>query len=210
MDEKRKLLLFDDDVSTADIMKDYLEDEFEVTWVSDKDELEGKIERDYYSVILVDVSIVGSAQPGYEIVGSIRKKYRVTTPIVVYSAVRNVDEIEKEMGGMFYSYVPKVGRGWQEKLLKECLKACNEPRRGVSAGVLAACFGKLGKLDLEIDSLEIPDGFVTSAGSDHKITIRSATKMLEDSDLDDSSWDLLHDTLWTKYDRLSDQKIINS
>ena len=203
------MLLFDDDEETKDIMMDYLDDEFDVTWVKNKEELEEKIERDYYAVILVDVSIKNSTQSGFEIIEEIRKKYRVTTtPIVIYSAVRNVEEIKKEKGKTFYSYVPKIGRDWQGVLLKECLKACGEKRRNTSATVLQSYFEKLGKIDSEINPSEIPDIFSSVLNGNGNSTIRSMIKLLENSDMDDGSWELLDETLWKKYDRYSQQETI--
>ncbi len=76
MNDKPHALLFDDDVETVDITKDTLEEEFDVTWVSTKEELDEKIERDHYDVIITDVSIETSPQTGYQIVDEFRRKYK--------------------------------------------------------------------------------------------------------------------------------------
>jgi CheY-like chemotaxis protein len=209
MSEKRRLLLFDDDEATADIMLDFLEEEFEVIWVSNKEELENNIERDYFSVILVDVSIKGSAKSGYEIIDDLRRKYRITTtPIVVYSAVRNVEEIRKKMGRIFYSYVPKIGRDWQDILLKDCLKACMENGRDTASTVFETYFAQLGVLDSQIESSEVPASFASVLGEEQKITVKTIIGLLRDKQLDGDSWEILESTLWKKYGRFSEQSIV--
>jgi len=207
MDEKLTALLFDDDADTVDITKDTLEEKFEVTWVSTKEELDEKIERDHYSVIVTDVSIESSQQTGPEMVDELRIKYKVTrTPVVVYSAVRNVGEIKKSQKQLFFSYVEKIGRNWQEELLNHCLKAAKANRNFVSWNVFEAYFEKIVNLDTEIDPAEVPDAFILGIDLGPNPTLRSIISLIKNKDLDDVSWETLEDTLWKMYSKYSEGK----
>lgn len=207
MVEKPRALLFDDDVDTVDITMDTLEEEFDVTWVSSKEELDEKIERDHFNVIVADVSIESSAQTGPEIVDEIRIKYKVTrTPVVVYSAVRNVAEIKKSKNKLFYSYVEKIGRNWQDTLLKECLKAAKADRNLVSWNVFESYFEQIVGLDTVVDPEEIPDAFILGIVLGENTTFRSLIALIKNKDLDDTSWEILENTLWKIYSRYLDEK----
>ncbi len=206
MNERPRALLFDDDIETVDITKDTLEEYFDVTWVKTKEELDDKIERDHYSVIVTDVSIEDSPQGGHEIVDELRIKYRVTrTPVVVYSAVRNVGEIRKSQNRLFHSYVEKVGKNWQDKLLNTCIKATSSNRNIVSWNVFEACFEKIGKLDSEINTSDIPDAYILGINLGDNPTIRTLIAQIKNPDLDDTSWDSLEKALWKMYCSYQDQ-----
>lgn len=207
MTDKPNLLLFDDDENTVDITKDALEDFFIVTWVSTKAELDENIERDHYDVIVTDVSIETSPQSGYEMVDELRRKYRVTrTPVVVYSAVRNVSEIKKSQNRLFYSYVAKVGRDWQKKLVDECKKAAKTNRNLVSWNVFEAYFEKIGKLDSIIQASDMPDAFIMGIDLGTNPTIKSVIALLQNPEIDDGSWETLENTLWKIYCKFVEQR----
>jgi len=205
MNDKPHALLFDDDVETVDITKDSLEEEFDVTWVSTKEELDEKIERDHYDVIITDVSIETSPQTGYQMVDEFRRKYRVTrTPVVVYSAVRNVLEVKKSQNRLFHAYVDKAAKNWQDKLIKECTKAVKSNKNLVSWNVFESYFEKIGKLDEKINVDDIPDAFILGINLGENPTIRSFIALLKHPELDDVSWETLEKTLWKIYCRLTD------
>lgn len=207
MFEKPKALLFDDDVDTVDITKDTLEEEFDVTWVATKEELDEKIEREHYNVIVTDVSIESARQTGPEMVDEIRVKYRVTrTPVVVYSAVRNVAEIKKSQNRLFFAYVEKIGRNWQDVLIKDCLRAVKADRNFVSWNVFESYFEQIVDLDTIIDPGEIPDAFILGIDLGQKQTIRSLIALIKNKDLDDATWETLENTLWKIYCRYLDKK----
>lgn len=206
MSEKPHALLFDDDPDTVDITTDILEEVFDVVWVSTKKELDEKIERDHYDVIVTDVSIETSPQTGYQIVDELRRKYRVTrTPVVVYSAVRNVLEIKKSQNRLFHGYVDKTAKNWQEKLIKECTKAVKANKNLVSWNVFEFYFEKIGKLDKKINVNDIPDAFILGINIGENPTIRSIIALLKNPELDDVSWETLENTLWKIYCRLTDE-----
>jgi len=207
MSEKPNALLFDDDENTADITIDTLEDFFNVTWVSTKEELDEKIERDHYAVIVTDVSIETSPQSGYAIVDELRIKYRVTrTPVVVYSGVRNIPEIKKSQNRLFHSYVSKVGREWQKKLVDECKKAAKANRNLVSWNVFEAYFEKIGKIDSKITISDMPDAFIMGIDLGPNPTVRAVIALLQNPEIDDGSWETLENTLWKIYCKLTDQQ----
>ena len=211
MFEKPKALLFDDDVDTVDITKDTLEEEFDVTWVATKEELDEKIEREHYNVIVTDVSIESARQTGPEMVDEISVKYRVTrTPVVVYSAVRNVAEIKKSQNRLFFAYVEKIGRNWQNVLIKDCLRAAKADRNFVSWNVFESYFEQIVDLDTIIDPGEIPDAFILGIDLGQKQTIRSLIALIKNKDLDDATWETLENTLWKIYCRYLDKKGKNS
>jgi len=207
MSDKPNVLLFDDDENTVDITRDTLEDFFNVTWVSTKEELDDNIERDHYDVIVTDVSIESSPQTGYEIVDELRIKYRVTrTPVVVYSGVRNVPQIKKSQDRLFYSYVAKVGRDWQKKLVIECKKAAKANRHLVSWNVFEAYFEKIGKIDSQITTSDMPDAFIMGIDLGKNPTVRAVIALLQNPEIDNGSWETLENTLWKIYCTFIDQQ----
>ena len=137
VDEKPELLLFDDEVDTGDLAQDRLEDYFEVTYCSTEAQLREEIERDRFSVIACDVSIQNSNSSGYEIMGKLRDTYEiVSVPVVVYSAVRDLQEIKRVEGSNFAEYIDKAQQGWDKKLLTACIRWCAKTGRLVFADVM--------------------------------------------------------------------------
>ena len=201
MPEKPHLLLFDDEEDTGDLVKDSLEDDFEVTWVRTKEELRDAIEPDLFSVIVTDVSIETSPEAGYEIVDKLRRVRKITRiPVIVYSGVRNMTEIEKTEDKLYHSYITKGSKGWIDTLVSTCLKASNEDRHLVSWKTFEGYFKKSGIIDSPISSDEIPENaFILGIDLGKNPTNRSVIALIKNQDIDDVTWDELEKLLWKKY-----------
>ena len=202
MSEKPKLLLFDDDEKTADLIIDSLSDDFEVTWVSKQQELEEVIS-DEFRVIVTDVSIKDSDKTGYELIDDLRRNMRITkTPIVVYSAKVNMEQIEKEQQGLFDAFVDKGDKVMGNELLEKCLEAEEKKKSIVTWNVFESYFDKIGKLDAEIEpgDLEKLRFHIDTSGLK---TIRQLFAQLKKSDLDQELWSILDELVWELYDRFS-------
>lgn len=200
MQDKPRLLLFDDDQKTADLIKDSLEDDFEVTWCSTQEELDEKIDNSF-DVIVTDVSIKDSEKTGYRLIDDLRRNLRLTrTPIVVYSAKVNIEDIRKEEGKLFFAYVDKASRMAGDCLLDQCKKAAKEKPNLVSWNTFEAYFEKIGKLDAKLEPDDLGSlYFHVDTGT--LVTIRDLLGQLKKDDLQDDVWGPLEEVAWEIYQR---------
>jgi CheY-like chemotaxis protein len=199
--EKPKLLLFDDEEKTADLTIDALDDDFDVVWKSNQDELDEVI-TDNFSVIVTDVSIKDSEKTGFQIIDDLRRKYRITrTPIVVYSAKVNIYEIENEQGNLFYRYIDKVGKESNDELLSACKDAIQLKRNFVSFETLECYFDKCKILDEEIDPADLGrlTPFIETSALQ---TNRQLLGQLKKQDLEEDLWNVLEDLAWDIHQRV--------
>ena len=193
--EKPHLLLFDDDEDNADLVIDGLEDEggFQVTWVSNEKELSEKIEPDRFSVIVTDVSIRDSSEPGYEIVEKIRKRHRIfRVPVIVYSSVVSVEDIAKQQNELYFDYIPR-SESWLGKLVKASKKAAKEPGHLVSLQYIEQRLNNEGRLQQTIDNLDdFPELAMLGLESliEGKPTAETIIKFLRDKFTDNLEWDV--------------------
>lgn len=200
MQDKPRLLLFDDDQKTADLIKDSLEDDFEVTWCSTQEELDEKIDNSF-DVIVTDVSIKDSDKTGYRLIDDLRRNLRLTrTPIVVYSAKVNIEDIRKEQGKLFFAYVDKASRIAGDCLLDQCKKAAKEKPNLVSWSTFRAYFERIGKLDAELDPEDLGSLYFHVDTSTLR-TMRHLLDQLKKDDLQDDVWYALEDLAWDLYQR---------
>ncbi len=199
MSDKPRLLLFDDDENTADLIKDSLEDDFEVTWCSTQKELDEKIDTSF-DVIVTDVSIKDSDKTGYRLIDDLRRSLRITrTPIVVYSAKVNIEDIRKEEGKLFFAYVDKASKVAGDCLLDQCKKAAKEKPDLVSWSTFTAYFEKIGKLDAELEPGDLGDlSFHVDTS-----TLKTVRRLLDQlkNDLQDDVWQALEALAWDLYRR---------
>tara|TARA_Y100000748_G_scaffold291641_1_gene279333 strand:+ start:66 stop:686 length:621 start_codon:yes stop_codon:yes gene_type:complete len=193
MSEKPELLLFDDDEDNADLVIDALEDEggFNVTWVSNEEEFSEKIEPDRFRVIVTDVSIRDSPDPGYKIVERIRKRNRIfRVPVIVYSSVVSVENIAKQQNELYFDYIPR-GESWLGKLVKAARKAGNEPGHLVSLQYMKQRLRNEGRFQNEVDLSDMPE--LATLGlqqlTEEKTTAEKIISFLEDRSIDDIEWD---------------------
>jgi len=205
MTEKPRLLLFDDDEKTADLIIDSLEEYFDVKWVSKQEELEEVIS-DEFSVIVTDVSIKDSDKTGYELIDDFRRNIRITrTPIVVYSAKVNITDIEEEQGKLFFAYVDKGDKVMGDELLDKCIEASKQNRNMVSWNVFQSYFEKIGKLDskLEPEDLEKLRFHIdiSALGS-----VWQLIEQLKRHDLDEELWVILDELAWELFERYSKEE----
>ena len=200
MQDKPGLLLFDDDEKTADLIKDSLEDDFEVTWCSTQEELDEKIDSSF-DVIVTDVSIKDSDKTGYRLIDDLRRNLRLTrTPIVVYSAKVNIEDIRKDQGKLFFAYVDKASRIAGDYLLDQCKKAAKEKPNLVSWRTFRAYFERIGKLDAELDPGDLGSLYFHVDTSTLR-TMRHLLDQLKKDDLQDDVWYALEDLAWDLYQR---------
>ena len=197
MTDKPKLLLFDDDQKTVDLIQDSLEDDFDVTWCSTQEELDDKIDPSF-DVIVTDVSIKDSDKTGYEIIDDIRRNLRITRiPIVVYSAKVNIEDIRKECGKLFFDYVDKAGKMANDDLIDKCKKAAEERQNYVSWNTFTAYFEKIGKLDEKLDHSDLGD-LTLQIDISTLNTVRDLLEQIK-KDLQDDVWLALECLSWDLY-----------
>ena len=202
MQDKPRILLFDDDQKTADLIKDSLEDDYEVTWCSTQEELDEKIDS-RFDVIVTDVSIRDSDRTGYCMIDDLRRRLRITRiPIVVYSAKVNIEDIMKEQGKLFFAYVDKGGRMSGDELLDKCKDAARGRQNLVSWDTFTAYFEKIGRLDEGLDPSDLGD-LSFHVDTSTLGTVRHLLDQLK-KDLQDDVWQALEDLAWDLYQRYSD------
>ena len=182
--KKHELLLFDDEADTGDIVQDRLSDDFEVTFCTTEAEIREVIQPDHFCVMACDVSIQNSNQTGYKIIDEIRKEYHIRDiPVVVYSAVRDLQEIKRVEGSNFAEYIDKAQQGWDKKLLAACIRWCAKTGRLVFADVMER---KLkDHLDDPLDVTQFsPDAEILGVSSIPNLTVKIALKQLRAKELD--------------------------
>ena len=203
MQDKPRILLFDDDQKTADLIKDSLADDYEVTWCSTQEELDEKIDNSF-DVIVTDVSLKDSDKTGYRLIDDLRRGLRITrTPVVVYSAKVNIEDIREEHGKMFFAYVDKGSRMSGDDLLDKCKEAVKEKQNLVSWDTFIAYFEKIGKLDERLDPSDLGDlSFHVDTS-----TLKTVQHLLDQlkKDLQDDVWQALEDLAWDLYQRYSNE-----
>jgi len=208
MIEKPLLLLFEDNPSTGKLVKQSLNWDFEVTWVQDHEQLRSELEDNFFSVIVTDVSIDGETHgtTGYELIDNIRVKRRITrTPVIVYSGVKNVKEIEDNNKKLFFAYLTKGGRDWLENLENLCKKASEQDRHLTSWQTLEAYFEKIEILDSPLTTLEVPknQSLIGVLDLGENPTWRYLISLINNNDLDDQSWMEIEDLVMNKYEHYS-------
>ena len=182
--DKPELLLFDDSPDTAKVVVWALEDDFKVTFCTTEDHLREEIRRDRFCVVACDVSIQNSNSSGYEIMGKLRDTYEiVSVPVVVYSAVRDLQEIKRVEGSNFAEYIDKSQQGWDKKLLAACIKWCAKTGRLVLADVMER------KLKDHLDDLLdvpkfSPDAEILEVIYDSNLTVKTVLAQLRKKELD--------------------------
>lgn len=208
MDEPR-LLLFDDEKNNAEVTIDIFEDEFKVDWASSYEELDKMIKTHKYGVIVTDVMIDSNPKLGYELVDELRKKYRLTRiPVVVYSAVADVDQIRADQGKLFHSYVNRMNRDQLENLLNACNAAIKDNQHTVSWDTLEASFEKIGKLDEHVPKSDIPEAFAMGIYFDKDPTVRILIGHARNSETDGTTWDVLEGFLQDLYNRYTKSDLV--
>jgi len=98
----------------------------------------------------------------------------------------------------------KLQKNWQDKLIKECIKAVKASKNLVSWNVFESYFEKIGRLDEKINVDDIPDAFILGIDLGENPTIRSIVALFKNPKLDQDSWETLDKTLWKIYCRLTD------
>jgi CheY-like chemotaxis protein len=187
-------------------VKESLDWEFDVEWVKNYDQLRSELEDNFFSVIVTDVSIDSSSEDGYEIIDNIRVKRRITrTPVIVYSGVKNMQEIERTNKNLFFAYLTKGTRNWLSKLEELCLKASKQDRHLSSWKTLEAYFEKIKILDLPLKGLEIPQNQLFTGLLDlgKNPTWRYVISLVDDTHIDDIAWRELENIAMEKYEKHS-------
>ena len=183
-DDRPELLLFDDSRDTGKLVVWALQDDFKVTFCTTEDQLREEIRRDRFCVVACDVSIQNSNSSGYEIMGKLRDTYEiVSVPVVVYSAVRDLQEIKRVEGSNFAEYIDKAQQGWDKKLLAACIRWCARTGRLVFADVMER---KLkDHLDDPLDVPKFsPDAEILGVSSIPNLTVKTALVQLRKKELD--------------------------
>jgi len=200
MIEKPKLLLLEDNELQVDLIIDSLEEAFNVEWVSNQQQLENKISKEF-KVIVTDVSINNSEKTGFELIDDLRVNMRITRiPIVVYSANVNMEAIEEEQGKLFCGYVDKGGGKSGDELLEKCKMCAKEKENMVSWRVWEGYFEKIDKLNYPLSSEQI--GQLELDGIYDVKIVKDIIIQLTKDDLDDESWKILDQYLWNIYNLL--------
>ena len=182
--DKPELLLFDDEADTGDIVQDRLSDDFVVTFCTTEAQIRDEIQPDRFCVIACDVSIQNSNKTGYKIIDEIRQDYGIRkVPVVVYSAVRDMQQIRKNEGTYYDAYVEKGPPGWGEKLSASCIKACAKEGRWVVADVYERLLADHLDDLLDVRKFSTDAEIMEVYGGD-KLTVKTALEQLRKKELD--------------------------
>ena len=120
-------MLFDDDRDTAELTVSALDGRFSVDLASSYESLASMMRENRYDVIVTDVRIADYNRAGYMIVNDLLQEHSLEgVPVIVYSAVVNVEDIKKSEGNNYYDYVEKIISGDQNELVSVCVRALNE------------------------------------------------------------------------------------
>jgi len=196
MTEGHDLLLFDDDARNAKLIKASFKKKFNITWVKNEGELDNEI-RDDFKVIVTDVKIQGTDKKGYQIIEDIRKKYKISRiPVVVYSGVVNVDQIEKERGRLFFGYVDKGKEDFADELLQKCIEAELEKDNITSHRYFETRFQMLGKLNEPLDTLDLSNHLSFLGDASSLKTIKHLIAQMKNPEMEEDILDALEDLSW--------------
>ena len=203
MKNKPKLLLFEDEIRNAKLIRRVCEKNFDITWVRNEAELDEEISEEF-DVIVSDIRIKGTDDVrGHKIIEDIRRKYKLSRiPVIIYSGVVNVHEIEKERGRLFFSYVDKGDIDFATQLADKALEASAQKANISSRRYFKSRLEELGKLDETLDESDVSDALsILQTDPTQFKTVRDVIDqmnqswLVEQTDvlemLEDFAWDLI-------------------
>jgi len=116
MNTKPNVLIFDDEIEWAKLIKEDIEDRYSVTIVKNAEEWNSKIAPSYWAVIIVDVQILGSAKLGFEIAEDAILTLGIKSPVIVITNKVDVQSIKKSKGNLFFAYHSKTDPNFSENI----------------------------------------------------------------------------------------------
>jgi len=196
MNSPPKLLLFEDDSKNAKIIKAACRKSFDIVWVKNEDELDAEI-KDDFDVIISDVRIRGTDRQGHQIIEDIRRKYKISRiPVILYSGVLNVFEIEKERGRLFFAYVDKGDIDFANQLLSKASEAATEKENLISYTYFETRFSQMGKFDESLEKINLIDNLSFITDITQIKTVRDLITQMKKDDMEIEILDALEDIAW--------------
>jgi CheY-like chemotaxis protein len=196
MNSPPKLLLFEDDSKNAKIIKAACRKSFDIVWVKNEDELDAEI-KDDFDVIISDVRIRGTDRQGHQIIEDIRRKYKISRiPVILYSGVLNVFEIEKERGRLFFAYVDKGDIDFANQLLSKASEAATEKENLISYIYFETRFSQMGKFDESLEKINLIDNLSFITDITQINTVRDLITQMKKDDMEIEILDALEDIAW--------------
>jgi|LWDU01.1.fsa_nt_gi CheY-like chemotaxis protein len=196
MNSPPKLLLFEDDSKNAKIIKAACRKSFDIVWVKNEDELDAEI-KDDFDVIISDVRIRGTDRQGHQIIEDIRRKYKISRiPVILYSGVLNVFEIEKERGRLFFAYVDKGDIDFANQLLSKASEAATEKENLISYIYFETRFSQMGKFDESLEKINLIDNLSFITDITQIKTVRDLITQMKKDDMEIEILDALEDIAW--------------
>jgi len=116
MNTKPNVLIFDDEIDWAKLIKEDIEDRYSVTIVKNAEEWNSKIAPSYWAVIIVDIQILGSAKLGFEIAEDAILTLGITSPVILITNKVDIQSIKKIKGKLFFAYHSKMDPNFSENI----------------------------------------------------------------------------------------------
>lgn len=210
MTEQSDLLLFDDDISNAKLIKAVCRKSFNVTWVKNEEELDNTINENF-RVIVSDVRIKGTDRNGHQIIEDIRRKYKISRiPVIIYSGGVNVNEIKMQRGRLFFAYIDKGQPDFTDQLLQKCIEAEVEKENITSHQYFETRFIDLGKIDESLDDLDVYNHLSFLGDTSSLKTIRHLIAQMKKPEMEEDILDALEDLAWKLINRFEEDEIKNN
>ena len=124
-----------------------ISDKYESSIVTNPDDWNIHISSTRWSVIVVDVQILGSPETGTERAAKDILQYCITSPIIVISGVVTAEIVQRGHPGIFFDFIPKrdVAEHLSESIDKACLMNARTAHVKKMLATLAKKFGMLKK-----------------------------------------------------------------
>lgn len=202
MNDKPKVLIFDDEIDWAKAIEIDIRDRYDATIVTTPEEWNAKIAPSYWNVIIVDAQILGSAKMGFEIAEDAILTLGIKSPIIVITNKVDIENIRREKGSLFFEYISKARPDFSEKLLTEIDRAYASTRnREHVCKILREIAREENILNAELSNglVEIWKSelriFGKSLTSD-KITFNGLIELMRDGNVEEYHKDRIEILLW--------------
>lgn len=142
-----QVLIFDDDKDWAELIEHVIRDRCDAKPLCTIAHWRREVTAQSWDAIVIDVQIGGSPDTGTDHAEKTIWEHRITSPVIVISAMR-LEDIEKKHRDIFFDYIPKDSLN--DRLPESIARACSmEPRGDHIKRMLASYARKFGILKKE-------------------------------------------------------------
>ena len=197
MSELPKLLLFEDEIRNAKLIKAACKKYFDITWAKNEEMLDDEISEEF-DVIVSDIRIRGTDVRGHMIIEDLRRKYKISRiPVIIYSGIVNVFEIEKERGRLFFGYIDKGDEDFAEQLVQKAIEASLEKENITSHRYFETRFKDMNKIDETLITSDVINHLSFITDTSQLKTVKDLINQMYKDDMEEDILDPLEDLAWS-------------